>query len=126
MEQIAPFPVPLVVNDIVQERISDPDAEQGVRVPVPQMVEDIVEADRLVPRKRSRPRVVEQRVSILLLRSEVLHRCRQNTKKATRRNKQGDGVDDGDDDAMLDEARKLLEVQLAELKAVWKEGDPFI
>ena len=48
------------------------------------------------------------------------------TKKATRRNKQGDGVDDGDDDAMLDEARNLLDVQLAELKAVRKEGDPLI
>ena len=50
------------------------------------------------------------------------------TKKSTAKRQKGRSMDHGDDDAMLDEAiaevRKLLDVQLSELKSVWRVGDP--
>ena len=48
------------------------------------------------------------------------------TKRAKRRGKKGVSIDDGDDDAMLDEviaeARKWLHEHLAELEAIWERG----
>ena len=90
MEQVALFPV----QD--QESISEPDAEQGLDVPEPQMMEDIVDAIQLGQRKRSHRRVVEQRVSTLvrqdmddLAQERNVVTMSPKTKKAQRTSRQG-------------------------------------
>ena len=72
-EQIVDVPTPQILEEIVEERISERIAEQIVDVPTPQILEEIVEVVS-VPQERILERIAEQIIDVTTVHRQFCER----------------------------------------------------